>query len=127
VLEAVEAGLVRSAHDLSEGGLAVSLAESAFHGVQKIGCEIDLDGPLRADAMLFGESQSRVVVTCRQKDVGPLLKLAARQGVPAMRIGRTGGAEITVRQSGRELLRVSIETAFRVWKDSLPGFFKVRT
>ncbi len=126
LLEAVDAGLVRSAHDLSEGGLAVALAESAFHGAQKVGCDVDLDLTLRADALLFGESQSRIVVTCRRANLGRLLETAAARGVPAKAIGRTGGAEITIGQSGRELLRVRVEQAFRVWKDSLPGFFKVR-
>jgi len=127
LLEAINAGLVRSAHDLSEGGLAVALAESAFHGARQFGCEVDLDGPLRADALLFGESQSRIVVTCRRANAGRLLELAAARGVPVKAIGRTGGAEITIRQSGLELLRVPVETAFRIWKDSLPDFFKVRT
>jgi phosphoribosylformylglycinamidine synthase len=127
LLEAINAGLVRSAHDLSEGGLAVALAESAFHGARRLGCEVDLDGPLRADALLFGETQSRIVVTCRRANAGRLLELAAARGVPAKAIGRTGAADITIRLSGREVLRIPVETAFRVWKDSLPDFFKVKT
>jgi phosphoribosylformylglycinamidine synthase II len=127
LLEAADAGLLRSAHDLSEGGLAVALAESAFHGAGKIGCEIDLDLTLRADTLLFGESQSRILVTCRRANVGRLMEMAAARGVPAKAIGRVGGDEITIRQSGREILRMPVEKAFRAWKDSLPGFFKVKT
>ena len=126
VLEAIEAGLVRSAHDLSEGGLAVALAECAFHSPRKIGCEVDLAGGLREDALLFGESQSRILMTCRPADLSGLLKTAAARGVPAQAIGRTGGAALAVRHAGREILRVPVEKAFRAWKDSLPGFFKVR-
>jgi phosphoribosylformylglycinamidine synthase II len=127
LLDAIDAGLVRSAHDLSEGGLAVALAESAFHGGRKLGCEVDLEDKLRAEALLFGESQSRIVVTCRRANLARLLEMAASRGVPAKAVGRTGGPDIAVRQSGRELLRVPVEAAFRAWKDSLPGFFKVRT
>ena len=126
VLEAIEAGLVRSAHDLSEGGLAVALAECAFHSPRKIGCEVDLANGLRDDALLFGESQSRILMTCRPADLAGLLKTAAARGVPAQAIGRTGGAALAVRHAGREILRVPVEKAFRVWKDSLPGFFRVQ-
>jgi phosphoribosylformylglycinamidine synthase len=88
---------------------------------------IDLDDAGRDDALLFGESQSRIVVTCRKANLSRLLETAAARGVPAKAIGRAGGADIAIRRSGRELLRVPVEKAFRVWKDSLPGFFKVRT
>jgi len=124
VLEAIEAGLLRSAHDLSEGGLAVALAECAFHGGRKLGCEVDLEGTLRADALLFGESQSRILVTCRKADEARLLALAARRAVPAKLIGRVGGSDIAVKRAGREIVRVAVAEAFRVWKDSLPAFFK---
>ncbi len=127
LLEAIEARLVRSAHDLSEGGLAVALAESAFHDARKRGCQVDLEGTMRADALLFGESQSRVLVTCRRKDAGRLAKLAASRGVPVRVIGRVGGADLAVTRAGREILRVPVGTAYRAWKDSLPAYFKIRT
>jgi phosphoribosylformylglycinamidine synthase len=124
VLEAIEAGLLRSAHDLSEGGLAVALAECAFHGGRGLGCEIDLDGTARADVLLFGESQSRILATSRKAEAAKLLALAARRGVPAKLIGRVGGGDIAVRQAGLEIVRVPVAAAFRAWKDSLPAFFK---
>jgi phosphoribosylformylglycinamidine synthase II len=128
LLEAIEAGLVRSAHDLSEGGLAVALAECAFHGAGRIGCAVEVDGAaIRDDALLFGESQSRILVTCRKADLARFLELAARRGVPAGAIGRTGGTALVVSRPGREILRLSVEAAFRAWKDSLPAYFKVRT
>ena len=127
LLDSIEAGLIRSAHDLSEGGLAVALAECAFHGQGQVGCAIDLDDAGRDDALLFGESQSRMVVTCRRANVAGLLKGAVAAGVPAKAIGRTGGTAILVRRSGREILHVPVDEAFHAWKDSLPAFFKVRT
>ena len=125
LLEAIEAGLVRSAHDLSEGGLAVALAECAFHGRGRMGCEVDLRSDLRDDVLLFGESQSRILVTCRPADLGGLLGSAAARGVPAEAIGRTGGTWIAVRRSGREILRVPVAEAFKAWKTSLPSHFQV--
>ena len=127
LLDAIESGLVRSAHDLSEGGLAVALAESAFAGGRKIGCEVDCDTDLRADALLFGESQSRILVTCRRKDLGGLLKSAGARGVPVRAIGRVGGPDIAVKSAGREILRVPVGTAFRAWKNGLPDYFKARS
>jgi phosphoribosylformylglycinamidine synthase len=127
LLDAIEARLVRSAHDLSEGGLAVALAECAFHGEGRIGCEIDLGGGLRDDALLFGESQSRILITCRRAVLPRLLEMAAARGVPAGAIGRTGGDAIAVARAGREILRLTVERAWRVWKDGLPDFFRIRT
>ncbi|HSA94582.1 MAG TPA: AIR synthase-related protein, partial [Acidobacteriota bacterium] len=124
LLEAIGAGLIRSAHDLSEGGLAVALAESAFHSARNLGCEIGLEGPLRDDVLLFAESQSRVLVTCRKGDLAKLLALSARRDVPAQAIGRVGGPALKVGRAGRTVLRVPVEEAFRVWKDSLPAYFK---
>jgi len=126
-LDAIEAGLVRSAHDLSEGGLAVALAECAFHGRIKFGCSVALEDSIRPDTLLFGESQSRILVTCRRKDLDRLRELARKTGVPARAIGETGGAEIAVVHRGRELLRLPVVKAYRAWKDALPNLFKVRT
>jgi len=127
LLEAIEAGLVRSAHDLSEGGLAVALAECAFHGRGRMGCEVDLRSDLRDDVLLFGESQSRILVTCRPADLGGLLGSAAARGVPAEAIGRTGGTWIAVERSGRGILRVPVAEAYEAWKTSLPSYFQIRT
>jgi len=126
-LDAIEAGLVRSAHDLSEGGLAVALAECVFHGRKKLGCSVALEDSIRPDTLLFGESQSRILVTCRRKDLDRLRELAREKGVPARAIGETGGAEIAVGHRGRELLRLPVKKAYRAWKDALPNFFEVRT
>jgi phosphoribosylformylglycinamidine synthase II len=126
ILEAIEAGLLRSAHDLSEGGLAVAAAECAFHGRRKTGCRLDLPEGLRDDALLFGETQSRILVSCRPGSLAGLLELAKIRGVPAAAIGRTGGSVIAVRREGREVLRVPVERAYRAWKDSLPGYFRIR-
>ncbi len=127
VLAAIEAGLVRSAHDLSEGGLAVALAECAFHGRDRVGATVDLADDIRADALVFGETQSRIILSCRKTKLEALMKLAMEAGVPAAAIGRTGGRDVAVLQKGRELIRVGVEGARRRWKESLPGFFQVNS
>jgi phosphoribosylformylglycinamidine synthase len=125
-LSAIEAGLVRSAHDLSEGGLAVALAESAFHSHGSMGCIVEMEDPIRPDALAFGETQSRILMSCLRTDLDRLTLLARKAGVKIAIIGRTGGPDIVVRHRGRDLIRVAVEDAYRAWKDSLPGYFRVR-
>jgi phosphoribosylformylglycinamidine synthase subunit PurL len=93
VLECIRGGLVSSAHDCSDGGLAVALAECTV-GVGGKACgatvRIALDG-LREDGLLFGEDQSRVILSANETAVRDIFKVAAKHGVPATRIGTTGG------------------------------------
>jgi phosphoribosylformylglycinamidine synthase subunit PurL len=126
-LAAIEAGLLASAHDLSEGGLAVAVAECSFHGRGRMGCAIELDDPIRPDALAFGETQSRILASCHKPDLDRLAVLAREAGVALRAIGRTGGADIIFRHEGRDLIRVGVEEAYRTWKDSLPGYFRVRS
>ena len=101
---------MKSAHDCSEGGLAVTLAESCISQLiaretpRLIGATIDLsklglDGvsPHRLDALLFGETQSRVVISCKPIDAVKVVERAKLMGVPAMQIGKVGGDRLTVK------------------------------
>jgi phosphoribosylformylglycinamidine synthase len=99
VLEIIRQGWVRSAHDCSEGGLAVALAECCMsNGEAPVGASIDLPaiGP-RLDAALFGETQSRVIVSCRPENMPRI----AEGGLPVTVLGATGGSELIItRRSG---------------------------
>jgi len=99
LLDAIQGGLVRSAHDCSEGGLAVALAECAIMDrARPMGASVDLSAwaSLPRRALLFGEAQGRVIVSTTQ--AADVLRLAERRGVPARRIGTvTGGGRFTVR------------------------------
>ncbi len=84
--------LVRSAHDISEGGLFVTLCESGFHN--ELGFSIQTRGGIRKDACLFGEGQSRVVVTV---EIGDVKKFEASLGnLPFEKIGVVTGTELVV-------------------------------
>ena len=92
-------GLVRSAHDISEGGLAVALAECAIAG--SIGATLRIgsdggDGGLAPDRSLFSESAARAVVTLEQSRLDEFLALAAGLSVPATTLGRVGGDRLCV-------------------------------
>jgi phosphoribosylformylglycinamidine synthase len=98
VLNAVEQGLIRSAHDCAEGGLAVALAECCLSAPSgPLGAEIVLDaGGLRRDSLLFGESRSRIVLSVTPGEVERVTALAEQFGVPCARLGSVGGDRLTV-------------------------------
>ncbi|MCE9535936.1 MAG: phosphoribosylformylglycinamidine synthase II, partial [Nitrospirae bacterium] len=98
LLNAIRDGLVQSAHDCSDGGLAVALVESCISGpAERRGAVVRLSlDALRLDALLFGESQSRVVLSVKPELADRVLKLAGAAGVPAMKIGTVGGDRFVV-------------------------------
>ncbi len=126
-LRAAGADLLRSAHDLSEGGLAVALAESSFHGARRIGFSVDLEDDIRPDAALFGESHSRIVLSCRKSDLGRLLEMAKASGIKATILGRTGGTSFRISHRGKELVHVPAAEAYLRWKESIPRNFETKS
>jgi phosphoribosylformylglycinamidine synthase len=94
VLAAIDAGIARSAHDCSEGGLAVTLAECCMAG--DLGADIHLDDGLPAYASLFSETQSRIVVTTAPEDAERLVELALANAIPYSVIGTVGGDRFAV-------------------------------
>jgi len=140
LLGLIQSGLVKSAHDCSEGGLAVALAESCISQLiardtpRLIGAQIDLTSlqsaagvssadqtnssasnekgsqscqqdagsTLRLDAVLFGETQSRVVISCKPLDAVKVVERAKLMGVPAIQIGKVGGDKLTMKTGDDE-------------------------
>ncbi|HEY7958183.1 MAG TPA: phosphoribosylformylglycinamidine synthase subunit PurL, partial [Polyangia bacterium] len=94
--ELVRAGLLASAHDCSEGGLAVALAESCLGGERPIGATVKLTQPIRPDLLLFGEAPSRIVISFSAEREAEVRALAAREGAPLELIGATGGDRLTI-------------------------------
>jgi len=117
-LAAIRQGLVKSAHDLSEGGLGVALAESCFG--EGFGAQVALESALRPDVLLFSESQSRILLSASQDQVAALLALAAQHGVPAEQIGTTGGDRLVISVNGTEAMNASIQEVKAAWKDAIP-------
>ena len=125
-LRAIEAGLLQSAHDISEGGLAVCLAECCIFSREKMGCRVDLKDALRPDSLLFGESQSRIVVSVQVSKVRRLLALAAKKKVPAVVIGSTGGNNLQLSHRGKKLVSAPVGRFFKAWKSAIPDFFRIQ-
>jgi phosphoribosylformylglycinamidine synthase len=117
------AGLLRSAHDCSDGGVAVTLAECAF-SADRVGCEVDLASAGSAEATLFSESASRAVVTAREGDVNRFLEMARKHGVPARVVGRTGGSRLRINIDGKPAIDCDVRDAEQRWSGALTGWFQ---
>ncbi len=145
-LDAIQQGIIKSAHDCSEGGLAVALAECCISNPDKtIGAEIEIGSnppippftkggfstfpPLtkgggggfikgqgaRNDALLFGETQSRIIVSLNEKDLNRFMEITNKYQAPANVIGKTGGDRLKI----NGLIDVSVETLNNTWKSAI--------
>jgi phosphoribosylformylglycinamidine synthase len=117
---AIDAGLVKACHDLSEGGLAVALAEMCFSG--NVGAEVELSlvptsQPMRHDFILFSESNSRFLVEVPPSKAQEFEALM--NGVTFAKIGETGGDEVVVTHLGKELLREGIRELKESWQSGV--------
>ncbi len=110
--------LVFSAHDVSDGGLAVTLAECAF-GARGLGARIELEGPEPAEAALFGERGARAAVSVDEARLARLWAVAAEYGVKAQAIGRVAGGELRIAANDREIVRAPIARLEDQWANGL--------
>jgi phosphoribosylformylglycinamidine synthase len=118
-LVAIESGLVRSAHDCAEGGLAVALAECCVTGPRRLGAAVILPEATRVDELLFGEAPSRIVVTVAPGDVDRLMVLAEKRAVPAYVLGRVGGPSLEVRVGAAARLSVPSDALADAFENGL--------
>ena len=120
-LEAIDRGILRSAHDISDGGLAVSLAECCIGGPDRpLGVRIETHEMIRGDALLFSESPSRIVVSLEEKNLAQLQELAAEIRVPMHVIGTVGGARFVI----QPLLQLPVEELRSIWAHGLTARLK---
>ncbi|HEY1951727.1 MAG TPA: phosphoribosylformylglycinamidine synthase subunit PurL [Gemmatimonadaceae bacterium] len=123
LLDAIRAGVVSSAHDCSDGGLAVALAECCIADTEKqCGADIDLsiDAAVPARAVLFGESQGRIVVSSAAPE--RVMEIAAARGVPCARIGtvRASSHALAFNLRGRAF-RCDLGRLSRAYHDTIPA------
>jgi phosphoribosylformylglycinamidine synthase len=119
VLDSIRAGNVKSAHDLSEGGLAVALAESSISG--RLGAKVAIDSALRTDIALFSESQSRVLLSASAAHVEAILATAKANGIAATVIGEvTAEANIQVTVNGTTAIDTSVAALETAWREAIP-------
>lgn len=118
----IRSRLVKSAHDCSEGGLAVALAESCVTNRETpIGATVTIPGDsgARPEVLLFNESQSRIIITTKGSNAAVVLSLLEWRGVPARKLGTVGGSDLKVSAAGSEFSWPVVDLN-RAWTESIP-------
>jgi phosphoribosylformylglycinamidine synthase II len=119
VLTAIRNGFVSSAHDVSEGGLAVALTESCISG-QK-GAEVTIQTNLPPIVHLFSESQSRVLLSVPAEQVEEVLRLAETNGIACSRIGQvTDDPRLSIEVNGNQVIGSDIAELTKRWEEAIP-------
>ena len=121
-LEAMESRLVQSAHDSSEGGLAVALAESCISNpAKKLGAVVKLTAQsIRKDALLFGESQSRIVISAKPKDIKKILQIAKKNKAPVSIIGEVKGTKLIINR----FINTAVNDLYKAWSSAIENYLK---
>jgi len=120
-LRAAEAGLLHSAHDCADGGLAVALAECCFTYLNRppLGAEVDLTGEHSLVARLFGESPSRIIISFDEAAQGEIEETVARAGCAMTILGRVGSDRLRIQSDGADVVDLSISEMETAWRSAL--------
>jgi phosphoribosylformylglycinamidine synthase len=120
VVLASDGTVVVSAHDISDGGLAVTVAESCFASSTAVGASVKSDDPLAAEFAVFGERGARCVISVRPAKLAALHSIARQYGVAASEIGQvTQDPALRIEYSGRAIIDSPVESLRDVWANSL--------
>jgi phosphoribosylformylglycinamidine synthase II len=122
-LELIKKGLISSAHDCSEGGLAIAVGESCFpYGGHTLGATLKLESTLRNDSLLFGETQSRIIISFPEERTNEIENMAVAFPVDFSLIGKVGGSHLTVSVNEKEVINQEIDVLKEIWKTSLGNY-----
>ncbi len=118
IIEMIDAGLVESAKDCSEGGIAVTLAQCGFE--RGIGATVDLtsDG-LVPEFVLFGEDASRILISCDQENVAGIKDVAVKYALSAENIGQTASGNLEIRVDGNLAVSAGVSELNGIWSGAL--------
>jgi len=120
-LEAAEAGLLQSAHDCSDGGIAVALAESCFSSLNRsgIGADVEMTGSLPATNLLFSESPSRIIISFAESARDAIGDIARRRDCPFAILGKVGGQRLRIKTARATVIDSAVEQLENAWRTSL--------
>jgi phosphoribosylformylglycinamidine synthase subunit PurL len=121
-LQAAEAGLLNSAHDCADGGIAIALAESCFSSLNRsaTGAEINLDSDLSSHVTLFSESPSRIVISFAKANSNAVREIAQQHGCPLTVLGRVGPNNLRISLNGSEVVNAPVAELENAWRSALP-------
>jgi phosphoribosylformylglycinamidine synthase subunit PurL len=120
-LRGADAGLLRSAHDCADGGLAVALAECCFSSLNRevFGATIDLTGEYDLATRLFSESPSRIIISFDESASGDIKEIAAAAGCPMTLLGNVGSDRLRIESDGEEVILLDVREMESAWRSSL--------
>ncbi len=125
LLELCAKGLIKSAHDISEGGLAVALTESAIKG--QMGFRAELPGTAeQVTQVLFSEAPTRVVMSLAAENLEAVEEIASRYQLPLTILGRVGGRRLMISNGGHMLIDLDLDQAAKTWGEALTCIMKQR-
>jgi phosphoribosylformylglycinamidine synthase len=123
VLKAIQAGLINSAHDCAEGGLAIALAECCVSNPKKIlGARINTVTQMRPDVLLFGESQSRILVSCNPRNLSQIEEVAKAENAPFEVLGRVEGEGLLIDVNDKRVVALGLEQIEQRWAGAIPRY-----
>jgi phosphoribosylformylglycinamidine synthase len=108
--ESIQAGIISSAHDCADGGLAVTLAECCITG--KKGAVLEINAKIRNDALLFGETQSRIVISLPENNFDSLKEIANKYEAPIQILGKVEGNSLKI----DNLINIEVEQFKKAWE-----------
>ncbi|MFH1387579.1 MAG: phosphoribosylformylglycinamidine synthase subunit PurL [bacterium] len=121
-LEAINVGLIKSAHDLSEGGLAVAIAEAAIIGGK--GAMVQLKKQKKYNLQLFAEGQSRLLLTIAPEDIFSLTDLAMLNNAPITIIGKVGSQAVSIFGDQKKLVSIPVATLKKTYFNAIPDLLR---
>ena len=120
-LRAAEAGVLRSAHDCADGGLAVALAECCFSSLNRevFGADIDITGDYDLATRLFSETPSRIIISFDESSLGDIEEVVAAAGCPMTLLGNVGADRLRIESDGEEVIQLDVAEMESAWRSSL--------
>jgi len=123
-LRLIREGVVNSAHDLSEGGLAISLFECCvLNKEEPKGVIINIDDEKREDLLLFGETQSCILVSCPREKLSWLAKITEKEKVSFRVLGEVKGQKFIIRVKGKKIISQNLDRCFNIWETAFSKYF----
>jgi len=118
---AAENGLLRSAHDCSDGGLAVALAECCFSSLNRaaFGADLDITGEYDLATRLFSETPSRIIISFDESALGDIEEIVAAAACPMTLLGNVGSNRLRIESDGEEVIQMDVAEMESVWRGSL--------
>ena len=122
VLEGIRQGVIKSAHDISDGGLAIALAECCMAGGNNLGANIVISRKIRDDELLFGETQSAIIVTISESDLMRIEEVSGKFQIPCETIGKVSGNSLSI----NSFFDITVSKLKNIYESALPDLLERR-